>query len=150
MREAIIDFWPRDVEITLEMTGCDNAERLCLKVQLALGSGAEEPSSTADGRDSEFRRIANALHQVFKDLQRDESLGKVIAGVFEAVAEPHLIQPTIIYDFPLAVSPLSKKKPNEPDWVARFEFYIGGFDVGNAFSHLNDPADQLAPLYQQM
>ena len=43
------------------------------------------------------------------------------------------IQPTIIYDFPLAVSPLSKVKPDEPDWVERFEFYIGGFEVGNAF-----------------
>ena len=54
----------------------------------------------------------------------------------------HLIQPTIIYDFPLAVSPLSKCKPDEPEWVERFEFYIGGFEVGNAFSELNDPVDQ--------
>ncbi len=54
----------------------------------------------------------------------------------------HLIQPTIIYDFPLAVSPLSKQKPDEPDWVERFEFYIGGFEVGNAFSELNDPEEQ--------
>ena len=51
-----------------------------------------------------------------------------------ALIKPHLIQPTIIYDFPLAVSPLSKVKPDEPDWVERFEFYIGGFEVGNAFS----------------
>jgi lysyl-tRNA synthetase class 2 len=131
------------------MTDFDSAERLFLKLQLALGRG-EEPSSILESRDSEFRRIANALHLVFKDLQRDESLGKVIAGVFEAVAEPHLIQPTIIYDFPLAVSPLSKKKPDEPDWVERFEFYIGGFEVGNAFSELNDPVDQLARFEQQM
>ena len=53
--------------------------------------------------------------------------GKLIANLFEFLAEPHLIQPTIIYDFPLAVSPLSKVKPDEPDWVERFEFYIGGF-----------------------
>jgi len=149
MREAIIKFWPRDFEIPLEMTDFDSAERLFLKLQLALGSRAEQPS-VADNRDSEFRRISNALHLVFKDLQRDESFGKVIAGLFEAVAEPHLIQPTIIYDFPLAVSPLSKKKPDEPDWVERFEFYIGGFEVGNAFSELNDPVDQLARFEQQM
>ena len=68
--------------------------------------------------------------------------GKAIAEEFERVAEPHLIQPTIIYDFPLAVSPLSKQKPDEPDWVERFEFYIGGFEVGNAFSELNDPEEQ--------
>jgi lysyl-tRNA synthetase class 2 len=149
MREAIVKFWPKDFEIPLEMTDFDSAEPLFLKLQLALGRG-EDPSSISNSRDSEFRRIANSLHLVFKDLQRDESLGKVIAGLFEAVAEPHLIQPTIIYDFPLAVSPLSKKKPNEPDWVERFEFYIGGFEVGNAFSELNDPVDQLARFEQQM
>jgi len=77
-------------------------------------------------------------------------LGKAIAGVFEAVAESHLIQPTIIYDFPLAVSPLSKIKPEEPDWVERFEFYIGGFEVGNAFSELNDPVDQDRRFQQQI
>jgi lysyl-tRNA synthetase class 2 len=149
MREAIIKFWPKDFEIPIEMTDFDSAERLFLKLQLALGSRTEQ-SSVADNRDSEFRRISNALHLVFEDLQRDESFGKVIAGIFEAVAEPHLIQPTIIYDFPLAVSPLSKKKPDEPDWVERFEFYIGGFEVGNAFSELNDPVDQLARFEQQM
>ena len=58
--------------------------------------------------------------------------------------------PTIIYDFPLAVSPLSKKKPDEPDWVERFEFYIGGFEVGNAFSELNDPVDQLGRFEDQL
>ena len=62
----------------------------------------------------------------------------------------HLIQPTIIYDFPLAVSPLSKVKPDEPDWVERFEFYIGGFEVGNAFSELNDPDDQRARFLAQV
>jgi lysyl-tRNA synthetase class 2 len=149
MREAIVKFWPKEFEIPLEITDFDNKERLFLKLQLALDGGGG-PLSTLDVHDSEFRKIANALHLVFKDLQRDESLGKVIAGVFEAVAEPHLIQPTIIYDFPVAVSPLSKKKPDEPDWVERFEFYIGGFEVGNAFSELNDPVDQLARFEQQM
>jgi lysyl-tRNA synthetase class 2 len=77
-------------------------------------------------------------------------LGKVIADLFEVVAEEHLIQPTIIYDFPLAVSPLSKVKPDEPDWVERFEFYIGGFELGNAFSELNDPVDQELRFKQQL
>ncbi|MBB5058945.1 lysyl-tRNA synthetase class 2 [Granulicella aggregans] len=79
-----------------------------------------------------------------------QPLGKTIAGIFEAVAERHLIQPTIIYDFPLAVSPLSKQKPDEPDWVERFEFYIGGFEVGNAFSELNDPDEQRRRFDAQM
>jgi len=80
----------------------------------------------------------------------EEPVGKHTANLFEAIAEPHLIQPHIIYDFPLAVSPLSKVKPDEPDWVERFEFYIGGFEVGNAFSELNDPVDQLARFEAQV
>jgi len=78
------------------------------------------------------------------------NLGKAIAETFEILSEPHLIQPTIIYDFPLAVSPLSKQKPDEPDWVERFEFYIGGFEVGNAFSELNDPDEQRARFEDQL
>ena len=76
--------------------------------------------------------------------------GKFVAHIFEYLAEEHLVQPTIIYDFPLAVSPLSKVKPDEPDWVERFEFYIGGFEVGNAFSELNDPVDQRGRFEQQV
>ena len=83
-------------------------------------------------------------------MQAEEPLGKIIASLFEAVAEEHLIQPTIIYDYPLAVSPLSKAKPDEPDWVERFEFYIGGFELGNGFSELNDPVDQERRFTQQL
>ena len=84
------------------------------------------------------------------DLLNGVPPGKVITELFEWLAEEHLIQPTIIYDFPLAVSPLSKIKPDEPDWVERFEFYIGGFEVGNAFSELNDAADQLRRFEDQV
>ena len=69
---------------------------------------------------------------------------------FEAVAEEHLIQPTIIYDYPIAVSPLSKQKPDDPDWVERFEFYCGGFELGNAFSELNDPVEQHKRFAEQL
>jgi lysyl-tRNA synthetase class 2 len=95
-------------------------------------------------------RAAFFLMSIGKQLADGESLGKVIANLFEGLAEPHLIQPTIIYEFPLAVSPLSKQKPDEPDWVERFEFYIGGFELGNAFSELNDPAEQLRRFQDQM
>ena len=56
--------------------------------------------------------------------------------------EPFLIQPTIIYDYPTVVSPLSKQKPDDPEHVERFEFFCGGFELGNAFSELNDPVEQ--------
>jgi lysyl-tRNA synthetase class 2 len=55
---------------------------------------------------------------------------------FEAVAEEHLTQPTIIYEFPTAVSPLSKQKPDEPEWTERFEIYAGQMEISNGFSEL--------------
>ena len=90
------------------------------------------------------------LSASLRALEQGQELGKSISDVFEYLAEEHLIQPTIIYDFPLAVSPLSKVKPDEPDWVERFEFYIGGFEIGNAFSELNDPEDQRRRFEDQL
>ena len=66
--------------------------------------------------------------------------------IFEALCEDELVQPTFVYDFPTEVSPLSKQKPDDPDTVERFELYIGGFEVANAFSELNDPGRAAAPL----
>jgi lysyl-tRNA synthetase class 2 len=118
MREAIAAFWPQNAGAapTLENFATEPAVHELIMRARAAG--------------------------VQVAMQAGEPLGKSIATLFEAVAEEHLIQPTIIYDFPLAVSPLSKVKPDEPDWVERFEFYIGGFELGNAFSELNDPVDQ--------
>jgi lysyl-tRNA synthetase, class II len=79
-----------------------------------------------------------------------QSLGKTIAGLFESVAESHLVQPTIIYEFPTAISPLSKQKPDDPEWVERFEIYAGGFELGNAFSELNDPVEQQKRFEDQL
>jgi lysyl-tRNA synthetase class 2 len=71
-----------------------------------------------------------------------EPVGNTIANLFEAVAEEHLMQPTVIYEFPTAVSPLSKQKPDEPDWTERFEIFAGKMEIANGFSELNDPEDQ--------
>ena len=68
--------------------------------------------------------------------------GKVTTEIFERLNEGGLIQPTFVYDFPTEVSPLSKQKPDDPETVERFELYVGGFEVANAFSELNDPAEQ--------
>jgi len=85
---------------------------------------------------------AEELRKIESELESGAELGRVIADLFELIAEPQLIQPTIIYEFPTAISPLSKQKPGDPDWVERFEVYAGGFELGNAFSELNDPAEQ--------
>jgi lysyl-tRNA synthetase, class II len=68
--------------------------------------------------------------------------GKITAAIFEALCEDDLVAPTFVYDFPTEVSPLAKQKPDDPDTVERFELYIGGFEVANAFSELNDPGEQ--------
>jgi lysyl-tRNA synthetase, class II len=68
--------------------------------------------------------------------------GHLVLGLFEHFAEAKLIQPTFVYDYPLAVSPLSRRKNNDPWYVDRFELFIGGCELGNAFSELNDPVDQ--------
>ena len=68
--------------------------------------------------------------------------GKITTGIFEALCEDRLVQPTFVYDFPTEVSPLSKQRADDPDTVERFELYIGGFEVANAFSELNDPVEQ--------
>ncbi len=126
MREAIIVFWPESAGTKPAMKDFDNDE--------VVGALVD--------------RLRNANVNI--EYKPSEPIGKTIATIFEVVAEDHLIQPTIIYDFPLAVSPLSKQKPDEPDWVERFEFYIGGFEVGNAFSELNDPEEQRKRFEQQL
>jgi lysyl-tRNA synthetase class 2 len=77
--------------------------------------------------------------------------GIALQELFEAASERHLIQPTFILDYPLEVSPLAKQKPDDPDFVERFELYLGGMEVANAFSELNDPAEQRDRFeYQQL
>jgi len=74
--------------------------------------------------------------------ERKSLWGKLIDPTLINYVEPHLIQPTFLYDYPLEVSPLAKRKPDDPNTVERFEFFIGGLEMGNAFSEINDPLDQ--------
>jgi lysyl-tRNA synthetase class 2 len=126
MREAILEFWPA-----------------------AAGTKPTlEDFSSGDAVEQMVQRVRHA--RISLDFHPGQPTGKTIASIFEAIAEDHLIQPTIIYDFPVAVSPLSKNKPDEPEWVERFEFYVGGFELGNAFSELNDPEEQRRRFEQQL
>jgi lysyl-tRNA synthetase class 2 len=92
---------------------------------------------------STFRRIA-------QELEVSRNIGRAIADLFESIAEEHLIQPTIIYEFPTAVSPLSKQKADEPDWTERWEIFAGQMEIANGFSELNDPEDQRRRFEQQL
>jgi len=75
--------------------------------------------------------------------------GMLVDEIFSEYVEPRLIEPTFIIDFPLEISPFAKKKPDNPDLVERFEFFIGGLELGNAFSELNDPVDQRERFLEQ-
>jgi lysyl-tRNA synthetase class 2 len=71
-----------------------------------------------------------------------DGAGKIATSIFESLWEDSLIQPTFVYDFPTEVSPLSKQRADDPETVERFELYVAGFEIANAFSELNDPAEQ--------
>ena len=68
--------------------------------------------------------------------------GDILCAIFDAYAEEHLVQPTFLMDHPVDVSPLTKRKPDDPEYVERFEFYMNGWEMANAYSELNDPVDQ--------
>ena len=141
MSEAIIKWWPPEVQPSPSEGDLANAASFATWIleprKFVPIEGIEHNS-----QHMRFMLLHTSLLEYEEAIRKGESSGKFIAELFEYIAESKLIQPTIIYDFPLAVSPLSKIKPDEPDWVERFEFYIGGFEIGNAFSELNDPDDQ--------
>jgi lysyl-tRNA synthetase class 2 len=118
MREAILRFWPEK-------------------------AGAKPERSDFAARES-VEALVERVRDAGINLKYDPAapVGKTIAAIFESVAEEHLMQPTIIYEFPTAVSPLSKQKPDEPDWTERFEMFAGLMEIANGFSELNDPEDQ--------
>ncbi len=88
---------------------------------------------------AEAKAIADKLHVEYED--RHEK-GDILSLIFEEYVEEHLIQPTFVMDHPIEISPLTKKKPDNPDYVERFEMFINGWEMCNAYSELNDPIDQ--------
>jgi len=119
MREAIVKFWPEASEPKPEMGEFGGRE--AVRVLVERYHAGDNPHIPYDPK---------------------EPAGKTIATLFEVVAEEHLTQPTIIYEFPTAISPLSKQKPGEPEWTERFEIFAGQMEISNGFSELNDPEDQ--------
>jgi lysyl-tRNA synthetase, class II len=126
MREAIIHYWPERAGAKPEMSDFashDSVKKLVERFNAAHAHVAYDPN---------------------------EPPGKTIANLFEAAAEEHLTQPTVIYEFPTAISPLSKQKPDEPDWTERWEIFAGKMEIANGFSELNDPEDQRRRFEQQI
>jgi lysyl-tRNA synthetase class 2 len=134
MKEAIVKHWPAAAGQGPALADLDEAKAIFKWVE----TYNEWASKTESGVDP---------------IPKEEGVasGMVLAELFEAVAERHLIQPTFIVDYPLEVSPLSKQKLEDPNLVERFELYVGGMEIANAFSELNDPAEQRDRFgYQQM
>jgi lysyl-tRNA synthetase class 2 len=117
-------------------------------VRVSLRDAAREAASKRLRReitDADLRdraKVSAIARELGLDVDPGHGAGKVTTEIFERLCEDRLIQPTFVYDFPTEVSPLSKQKPDDPDTVERFELYIGGFEVANAFSELNDPVEQ--------
>ena len=116
--------------------------------RLSLREGAREAASRRLNRDvteADLRhreRVEALARQLGIAVPAGHGAGKITTEIFEVLCEDELVQPTFVYDFPTEVSPLAKQKPNDPETVERFELYIGGFEIANAFSELNDPTEQ--------
>ena len=87
----------------------------------------------------EARAVADEHHVEYEERHKK---GDILSLFFEEFAEEHLIQPTFVMDHPIEISPLTKKKPENPEYVERFEFFMNGWEMANAYSELNDPIDQ--------
>jgi lysyl-tRNA synthetase class 2 len=123
MREAIIKYWP---------SGAGSAPA---EAELAGPGG---PRAAVE-RYNAWAKTAGAPYAASKGTLKD---GEWTGLLFETMAEDKLVQPTILYDFPTDISPLSKQKPEDPSLTERFEIYVAGMEVANGFSELNDPAEQ--------
>jgi lysyl-tRNA synthetase class 2 len=123
MRGAIVKYWP-------EGAGSAPAEK-----ELATPGAAK----AATERYNAWAKTAHAPYAAAKGAPSD---GEWTALLFETLVEDKLVQPTILYDFPTDISPLSKQKPDDPTLTERFEIYIAGMEIANGFSELNDPAEQ--------
>jgi lysyl-tRNA synthetase, class II len=123
MREAIVKYWPTE------------AGAAPTSAELASSGGAQ----SATNRYNLWAKRTGAPYTAAKGTLTD---GEWTGLLFETMAEDKLVQPTILYDFPTDLSPLSKQKPEDPSLTERFEIYVAGMEVANGFSELNDPAEQ--------
>jgi lysyl-tRNA synthetase class 2 len=131
MREAIVKYWPSEAGAAPSLADVSTGD--------GLRGAAERFNTYARGKHLDPIVGAEKL-----------SDGELTGELFEAVAEQHLQQPTFIYDFPTAISPLSKSKPEDPELTERFELFVAGMELANGFSELNDPFDQEARFQKQV
>jgi lysyl-tRNA synthetase class 2 len=122
-------------------------ERLTIREAIARETGLDLHWKMS--REDILSRAADWLTDLPRETRAKASSSKLVLEVFERAVEPTLIQPTFITEFPAELSPLAKKRRDDPDTAERFELYIGGLEVANAYSELNDPAAQYEAFRQQ-
>jgi lysyl-tRNA synthetase, class II len=135
MREAIVRYWPAaaaPAPTVEELAAAGGPHTVAARYNAWAASTRPEPTGTATAIFG-----ADPIGGIEKMTD-----GEITGALFEHLAEHRLIQPTIVYDFPTDISPLAKCKPGDPSLVERFEIFIVGMEFGNAFSELNDPAEQ--------
>lgn len=148
MTKAISQYWPRGAGDPPNSIEFSSFPHLLGKAKVAIAHLQTELDALDWRlRHSDLQRIALSVSKTRLLLAKAEfekvrNAGRAVYSLFEQIVEPNIEQPTIIYDYPTEVSPLSKAKPEDSAHVERFEFFIGGFEVGNAFSELNDPVEQ--------
>jgi lysyl-tRNA synthetase class 2 len=117
----------------------------------AARAAAERLGTPVAVEDLRRRETAAALAaRLGLEVPPSAGAGSLATDIFEALCEDRLVQPTFVHDYPTEVSPLSKQRRDDPDTVERFELYIGGFEVANGFSELNDPAEQRRRFEEQL
>ena len=133
-------------KITYQGTEIDMGhwERLTMVEAVKKYSGCDYNSWATD---EDARNCAKEMHV---EVPEDATKGTVLIELFDAFVEEKLIQPTFIYDYPVENSPLAKRKPNDPAFTERFEYFINATEFGNAFSELNDPIDQKQRFEKQV
>ncbi len=156
MREAVVKYWPSEAGVPIELDDFSSFARLKAKVSAAKNQVEYEQ---AKSRDEFFenqidlgklRILRGIFSEVLKNAEKMGSTGFITGELFESLAEDKLVQPTILYDFPTDISPLSKQKPDDPSLTERFEIYVAGMEIANGFSELNDPAEQERRFLTQM
>ncbi len=137
MKQAIVHFSSKK-GLAIDPSWLDDPERLR---ELVVRHGEHHPIRT-DGTEGPSGEKPPRIAQL--------NGGQMIAELFETIVEEHLQDPTFITDFPVEISPLSKQRKDDPRYVERFELYIGGMEVANAFSELNDPDEQARRFAEQL
>jgi len=150
MREAIIKFWPDEAGAKPDASDFSSREAVAVLLSRAIASMQAATDAKGPAHSGKKEKDQVVFELILRELGRGGSAGAATATIFDAVAEEHLIQPTIIYEFPTAVSPLSKQKADEPDWTERWEIFAGKMEIANGFSELNDPEDQRRRFEQQL